>query len=371
MRRIALLTAVPVLAAGGVAYAVTTSKETTSAAQRAAATTSWHGFSSTNWPPASWRPYSPSSPFNQPIKRGTATHPQSSAMIRQILSGSAPGHLTAGVAQTRDDWGHPTYYSKPDDPVYTLRPTAPWGQNPIAGHRIPIPAAAQAAGGGDGHMTIVTPDGWEYDLWQVHSKSPDGGTLTFSWGGRTRVDGNGLGSRGTASHFGNLAGMIRAQELQAGRINHALFIAIRCTSSETWFGHGTRGGRGSTSGWVYPAEGGGSACPEGTAAPPMGARLQLTMSAAQIEALPAPRWKKTILRALARYGGYVGDTGGDGFALMFESSTMYTSFGQADPLVAIAKSSGVQPYGDRYVFDVASGVDWARYMRVVVPPARR
>ena len=33
------------------------------------------------------------------------------------------------------------------------------------------------------------------------------------------------------------------------------------------------------------------------------------MSDAQIAALAVPAWKKTILTALAHYGGYVGDTG--------------------------------------------------------------
>jgi len=105
-------------------------------------------------------------------------------------------------------------------------------------------------------------------------------------------------------------------------------------------------------------------------APPLGARLQLTMSRAQIAALPVPAWKKAILRALARYGGYVGDTGGDGINFMFESSTMYTSFGFADPLVSFAQANGVRQSGGRYVFDIAPGVDWARYLRVVPPPRR-
>jgi hypothetical protein len=358
-----------VLAAGGVAYAVTTSKETTSAAQRAAATTSWHGFSSTNWPPASWRPYSPSSPFNRPIGRAR-THPQSAAMVRQILSWETPGHLIAGVARTSDDWGHPTYYAQPDDPVFTLRATAPWGRNAINGHRIQIPDAAQPAGGDDGHMTVVTPDGWEYDLWQVHDKPAGGGTLTFSWGGRLRIDGDGLGGRGTAAHFGNIAGMIRAQELQAGRIDHALFVVIRCTSPDRWFGNGVRRRARSDGGYVYPASGGGAPCPSGTMAPPMGARLQLTMTDGQINALRAPRWKKAILRALARYGGYVGDTGGDGFSLMFESSTMYSVFGQRDPLVSFAESVGLESHSGHYLFDVASGVDWSRYLRITLPPSR-
>jgi hypothetical protein len=194
--------------------------------------------------------------------------------------------------------------------------------------------------------------------------------MTFTWGGRTRIDGNGLDSNGTASRFGNLAGAIRAQELAAGRIDHALFIAIRCTSPDRWFGYGVRLRSRVDSSFVYPAASGGAPCPSGTKAPPMGARLQLTMSAAQIDALDAPRWKKAILRAMARYGAFVGDTGGDGFTVMFESSTMYTAFGRPDPMVQLAQASGLRSIDGRYVFDLASGVDWRRYLRVVAPPKR-
>ncbi len=238
--------------------------------------------------------------------------------------------------------------------------------------RIRIPDAAQPAGGGDGHMTIVTPNGWEYDLWQVHDKPRGGGTLSFSWGGRLRVNGSGLRTGGTASRFGNIAGMIRAQEMRAGHINHALFVVLWCTGDGSGYGAAAHRRSRDQSAYVYPAVAGGAPCPSGTTAPPMGARLRLNMTNAQIDALRLPRWKTAILRALAHYGGYVGDTGGDGIGFMFESSTMYTSFGYPDPLVPIARGSGahVSSYAGQYAFDVGSGVDWARYLQVIAPPRR-
>ena len=51
----------------------------------------------------------------------------------------------------------------------------------------------------------------------------------------------------------------------------------------------------------------------------MGARLQLAMSSAEIDALSVPRWKKTILRAMARYGLFLGDTGGDAWGIELQS----------------------------------------------------
>jgi hypothetical protein len=162
--------------------------------------------------------------------------------------------------------------------------------------------------------------------------------------------------------------MIRAPELAAGHINHALFIVLKCAAKGTGFGYGaTATSYGSS--YVYPATHGGSVCPaEDTNAVPLGAHFMLAMSDAQIQALSVPAWKKTILTALAHYGGYVGDTGGPGFALMFESSTTYTALGLPDPLVVFAKLNSVPQWGSEYAFNLASGVEWSKYLRVLAPP---
>ncbi len=326
--------------------------------------TSWQGFGVGRWPSADWRPYADTAPFNRRIPAKVAVHPRSRAIVARALSSGPPAPLVAGATGVDDDWGHPTYYAKPSDPRFRLDAVQPWGRNKIEGHRIPIPDAARPAAGGDAHMTVVTPEGWEYDFWDVRSKPPGGGTLTFGWGGRVRIDGSGIGSGGTASGFANLAGMIRAQELEAGRIDHALFLVLSCTGSGRGFGFSARDGH------VHPARAGGTRCGDDRDAAPMGTRFQLAMSAREIEALPVPRWKQAILLALARYGAYVGDTGGPGFGFMLESSTTYTSFGWPDPLVAFADRVGVPASGPHRVLDIASGVDWASRLRVVAPPRR-
>lgn len=265
--------------------------------------------------------------------------------------------MVAGEADTADDYSHPVYFSQPDDPVFTLSCyETSWGRCEIEGHEIRIPDAARPAAGDDGHLTVVSREsGWEYDLWKVRSKPRGGGTLSFHWGGRTRIDGDGLRSGGTASGFGGLAGIIRASELAAGNIPHALFMVVKCDSG----------------GWVYPAVKGGAPCSElglpTASALPMGARLRLAMSAAQINALRVPAWKKTILRAMSRYGMFVGDTGGGTWRIHHESGSSYTSFGRADPLVTFARKAGWRRAGARYVGDLHSGVDWRRYLRVVHP----
>ncbi len=333
---------------------------------------SYGGFGAGAWPPASWRPYAATSPFNSPIDRADAVHPRSAEIVRRVLSWGRPSDLLAGVADTPEDYDRPIYFARSDDPVYKLVPTRPWGRNPIAGKRIRVPGRARAAGGSDGHLTVIQPDGMEYDLWQVRRRSPRGGRLLFGWGGRLRIDGDGRGSGATASEFGSAAGIIRASELRAGQIDHALALVVRCTGNDLGFGFGVIPARRYDQGsaFVYPASKGATACTGNSAgAPPTGARFRLDLSDDELLQLPIPRWKTAILRALAHYGAYVADTGGAGFGFLAESGSSYTSFGREDPMVEFARQAGLPRRDDGvYVMDLASGVDWARKLRVLKPP---
>jgi hypothetical protein len=313
---------------------------------------SFGSFSVDNWPGGCWRPFSAASPFNQPVAANARVHPNSSAIVQRMVSlYGGPGKMTAGDADTSDDYSHPLYYPSSSDPVFTLHCFEAWGTCPIEGHNVRIPDAARPAAGGDGHMGVIDQTtGWEYDLYEVRSKPAGGGILELGWGGRTRLDGDGLGSNATAAHFALSAGVIRAQELAAGKINHALFMVVKCTA-----------------GTVYPAAGGGSQCADTANAPAGGMRMQLTYSEAEINALAVPAWKKTILHALREYGALVGDTGGSGYNFQFESGSTYTSFGRSDKLVDWAKNQpGVAAYNGKHVFDLAASVDWSR-MRVIDP----
>jgi hypothetical protein len=313
------------------------------------------GFKAGSWPTGCWRPYADTSPFNRVIPANAPSHPNSANIVRRVLGFGAIGNLVAGEADSGSDWNHPTYYSTSTDPIFTLHCYEDWGTCDVEGMKIRIPDAARPAAGGDAHLTVVDQaSGWEYDLYKVRSKPAGGGVLEFRWGGRTRIDGMGTDSDATAARFGNLAGIIRAQEMETSKIAHALFMNASCDS-------GT---------YVYPARKTGRPCTaigqSNTDAPPMGARLQLAMSIDQINALPVPPWKKTILRAMSEYGMYMGDTGG-GFGVSFESGSTYTSFGVEDQMVKFARENNVPTYNGKYVFNLRDGVDWARYLRVVDP----
>jgi hypothetical protein len=281
----------------------------------------------------------------------------SAAMVSRLLNFGKLQSLEAGAADTSDDYGTPIYYSRPGDPLVRIQCTQWVSSCRVHGLQIRIPAQARAAGGGDGNIVVVDQrSGWEYDLWQVQ-RSPvgNGGTLTVSHGGALRLDGLGLATGGTAAEFGRIAGVIRAQELAAGEINHALMMVISCDSGS----------------YVYPATKTGRECSDvglsNSGAPPMGTRFQLNYSDAEIDALAVPAWKKTILRAMAHYGLFFTDTGSGSWAIQAESGSTYTSFGYEDELVRFARTQpGVASHNGRYLFDVNGGVDWSR-LRVIDP----
>ena len=123
--------------------------------------------------------------------------------MRHLLAGAPVSSLVAGDPSRG---GSPTYYSQAGDPTYRLHCSKPWGRCEIEGMRVAIPAAAQPTGGPaspgdnhDAHMTIIDPaTGWEYDLWHVTRKPPDGGRLDFGWGGRTANRRKGRSARGAS-----------------------------------------------------------------------------------------------------------------------------------------------------------------------------
>jgi len=295
----------------------------------------------------------------------------------------------------RGGGGEGVYYSTAGDPKFTLHCVhdefgRPDNGCPIDGRRLRIPAGARPEGNlaivvgqpraYDAHLVVVDQKGgWEYDLWQVQSTSSftstsgtgvtkglraRGGHVDFSWGGRIRLAGTGTAVDGApgdpvddsnAAHWAETAGRVRAEELVAGRINHSLFLNTPCTANVPS---------------LYPADPAGRAftC-SGTVTSdlgmlPLGTRVWLDMTSKRIAHLPIPAWKKPLLRALARYGGYIGDTNADSrwlFYIETEGGNMYSS---------LKRPSG-RPYRDRWyrfakdnAWPVCTASDCVRGVRV-------
>ncbi len=320
------------------------------------------------WPAACWRPFDAASPFNTPLPARPRIAPRSREIVRALLRHSdRPLDIEA---HEDGRGGEPTYWSTRADPLFRISCTRGWGRCPLEGSRIRIPAGARPEGGRgsdveDAHMTIVDRRrGRIYELWQVRRDElpATGGRLRVSWAGITSLHGSGADGLGsaTAARFSSLAGRVRAEEMAAGRVDHALFVVLPCDNGR----------------YVYPARKSGARCRGWSGAPPMGARLQLGYSDAEIAALRVPAWKRTLLRAMARYGMFFGDTGTPGlFTLERETGLQYTVAGRRDRWLDFARSNGFWRWegdgdGAVYIGDLASGVDWSR-LRVIAPCVSR
>ena len=156
----------------------------------------------------SCRPYWASSPFNRPCPSNPKLLPNSPGIVDRLDGWGPVQQLRVGPGRHRGGLLPPALLGPAAGPLVhgALPPLDDSCE--VEGARVRIPRAARAAGGADGHMAVVQPDGWEYDFWQVQSKPAGGGTLVVSHGGRTRIDGDGLGSDATAAEFGLAAGVI-------------------------------------------------------------------------------------------------------------------------------------------------------------------
>jgi len=328
----------------------------------------WGSFNAKHAPGACWRPFSDASPFNRPLP-AHPRQPPDSPLVARMLAGLKPGlRLEVGNADTADDYSHPIYFSRRRDPRYEVDCTKFGGRCPVDGRRVAIPRAARPAGGRDGHLAVIDQRrGWEYDFWQARKgRVRDGrGRLTVSWGGRTRIGtptAMGLDAEATAAGFALSAGVIRPAELRAGEIDHALFMTVYCTNGKS----------------VSPAvDNPGRSCSEigrpEIAGPAMGQHFFLEMSEPEIRGLGLPVWQQAILVAMARYGMFVGDTGGpDSWGIKIESGSSFTSFGRTAPWVRLAQELGLPSYTaddgtTRYTLDMRDAVDWENELRIAAP----
>jgi hypothetical protein len=347
-------------------------------------------FMAGNWPPACYVQFGSGSVFNTKLPADRALLQRHS---QPALSGPAQHPVgNFGVDTTGAGPGEPVYYSQSTDPEFTLNcvhDDPNFGGRPDHGcpidaihlpGKLKVPAGAMPESNlsivvgqprnYDSHMIIIDQQGgWEYDLWQVQSTSswqsvapsglvtkglsPQGGQIDFSWGGRVRLTDDGTAVHRTAgdplddsnaAHWAESAARVRVEELTAKSIDHALWLNIPCTSSAAA---------------VYPADpvGKAFACTSTVTTElgshPLGSRFYLDMASTDIDALQIPDWKKTMLKALASYGGFVGDTNASPSWLFYietEQGSMYSALTGPDG----------RPYLDPW-WDFAQKNQWEPY----------
>lgn len=304
-----------------------------------------------------WRPYglSHTKPggilFNRTVRQSARRMSNSDAIISYMLGPMSKLKQVANMTAPKSGHGGwPTYWGTSSDPRWKVTCAGQYGSNcSVNGSFVHAPAGATAQGNDEGfgdpdlHMTLIDQtDQKEYDLWHVRTSPllPSASMeISTEWSGHTYIHeyggvANGPGE-GNAARIGNLAGRVRVEELRdavANRslINHALAITVNCTNGK----------------FVYPATGANSRTCSSIGlsnenAPPLGARIRLTMTMDEINTLPAavPEWKRVFLRTLAIYGAIIMDTGSSFyFNWHLESGNQYTSVGAVDQWLEFGNS---------------------------------
>jgi hypothetical protein len=288
-------------------------------------------------PSLPWRPFAATSPVNTPIPTNAKATPDSALVVARMLGFGALQHLTTAG-------GEPLYWATSTDPLLKLQCLMWTSTCPVQGLQARVPLAAKPEEGSDAHLSVVQPDRTVLEVWQA--QPPDAGTLSFSFGSFTRLDGDGLDGLATAGGWSNLAGRIRLEELQAGVIEHALMLVVSCTNGTVVPPTPPQGHPGRTCASMNLPS---------LNAPAMGARFQLL--ATEEEIMARPPWERAIWRAFAKYGAFVTDTGGS-WAL------------EAEPIpVTYAQANGWTYWApdNTYVGSMRGAFDWASRLRVVAP----
>lgn len=323
----------------------------------------WGTFSPISMPGACWRPFSDSSFINTPLPPDPRLVSNSKAMVARIMSFGKK--LPIWPNPERDlDYQHPYFFSEPSDPLYTVNSSRPGSPD---GVEVRIPPYARPASAEDSHLAVYDQEtGYEYSFFDFPKSRPEaGGTISAQLVQRAEVDGNGGGDEAdiegysTAAAAGLMGGVVRFPELEAGRIDHAIFLVAGDTNGKQ----------------VYPARSYGPKCDKRDC-PPTGQWLMLDMSEAKIDALPVAEWQKTIFRALAIYGGWIGDEGGSHSLLMQAEGP--TTWQGANPWLAWAKEQRTMPNSAidtyraegkrRYRLEVWDApINWKKRLKAVHP----
>ncbi len=179
-----------------------------------------------------------------------------------------------------------------------------WGPDPFGSDTMPIPNGTPIPPGSDGQIAIADPTTDKvFAIWQaVHS-----GNWGASWGAEVNLHGNGLeqgAGSSTASGISRFAAVIRASEIAAGQIPHALFFATDMADPAAY---------------RYPASKTDGDNMAGVATPiAEGTRVQLDPSI-DVTVIPGiTAGEIAVARALQVYGAYCGDKGGARMTFSFE-----------------------------------------------------
>ena len=250
------------------------------------------------------RLFAPNSIWNAAAPRGARTDP-ASRQLAAALAAEARRERASGVGPSisTSRYGVPIYTVPAGQPEVRVQLNSPTPAPALqaAFERVPLPPEARPSGGTDANLVVWQPATdrlWEF--WRL-TRTADGPSA--SWGGA--IDGV-SGNRGvygpdawpgakpwwgsSASSLSIAGGLITVADLRAGRIDHALALAIPAVRAGVF---------------ALPAQRSDGAS-EDPLSLPEGARLRLDPRL-DLEALQLPRTTRLIAEAAQRYGIYVRD----------------------------------------------------------------
>jgi hypothetical protein len=253
-----------------------------------------------------WQPFSQDSPWNTRIPSNAPTDRGS----RELIDSLAEGGLYINIK----DWSIPVYYvdsdSVPKINVINSRPGI-FGRGFAEPNQIPLLpwfiASPPVGENSDNHMCILdTAKMIEWGMWATRKDSL--GNWTTGLGAVTDLKGTGVeepwyeqereldAHRARAGGFPLIAGLIRSEEIEAGKIDHALVFAYQ---------------RGRSEFFIPPASTAQATFMEmnNRSGIPMGGRIQLDPDI-DVDTLNLSPACKIIARALQQYGAYNGDYAG-------------------------------------------------------------
>ena len=253
--------------------------------------------------PAPFRFFAPTSFWNSSVPAVAPSDPSSEAMVAalnaEVLAEVVAKH---GPAINTTSWSVPVYTVPANQPLVSVTPTryVPAALK-SAWSAVPLPANAQPAVGSDAHLVVWQPS--TDSMWEFWRLERSGEAWRASWGGAMQgVSGN-YGVYGpeawpgasaswgaSASSLPLVGGLITLEDLQMGKINHALAISIPNVRGAVYASPAQRTDGGSVES---------SSLPEGAHL-----RLDPTLD---LQALHLPRFTLMLAEAAQRYGVFVRD----------------------------------------------------------------
>jgi hypothetical protein len=228
-------------------------------------------------------PFASTSPWNLPIGSGAEFATAIDGRHVSLLLPTVTPWVNAG------QYSHPIVRATDSDPLASVTRTG----YPTQYYR--IPTTARPAAGTDKHLHVVEPNGrWVHESWNTSGTSP---TYTTGYHVLTDLHGPGVGQGGVRAYGGSaIGGLIRAWELDAGVIPHALALAVTGDQLRT--------------GPVWPAtsqDGNASTTYHGNL--PMGSYVAIPPWV-DIDTLGLRAGARLVAKALQDYGAYVVDRAG-------------------------------------------------------------